>query len=312
MKVLVTGAGGFIGSHVARIAAAHGDVVALDAPGGDLARIEDLRSDMTVVLGDLADDDVIAHLAALEPEVCVHCAWYTGESYLDSPRNIDMMAATLRLAIRLGKSGCRRFVGVGTCLEYDTSGLDPLPETAPLAPGRLYSACKLGTWYALEQVARLTGMATAWARLFYIYGPWEAPSRLVPSVIAALLQGRHTVSTPGQQMRDFLHVADVASALWSVATSSIEGTVNVGSGTPFTVADILRELGAKAGHPNLVKLGALPYRPGDPMFVCANNRRLVDECGWTPTFSLSSGLAATLDWWRARVTAPSAAETGAA
>jgi nucleoside-diphosphate-sugar epimerase len=302
MRVLVTGSGGFVGSHVARLAARkEAEVTAHVSRSDDLSRLEGITSKVTLVQGDLADPGVLDRLADLKPEVCIHSAWCGGPDYLDSFRNIESISVTLRLAVRLGQAGCKRMVGLGTCLEYDTSVSTPLAETATLAPRRLYSAAKLGTCQALQQVGLLTGMATAWARLFYIYGPSEQYPRLVPSVTQALLQEREVEISPGEQIRDFLHVGDVASAVWAIATSAVEGPVNVGSGTPITVAELVREIGAIVGRPNLVKRGALPYRPGDPMFVCANNRRLVEECRWKPHFSLNTGLADTIDWWRRRL-----------
>jgi UDP-glucuronate decarboxylase len=235
-----------------------------------------------------------------KPEACIHAAWYANPAdYLDSPRNVDSLDATLRLALRLGSSGCRRFVGVGTCFEYDTSGDAPLRESSPLVPGRLYSACKVGAWHAVQQIGRLTGMSIAWARLFYLYGPREDPRRLVPSVVRALLEGREAPISPGAQVRDFLHVEDVASALWAVATSVAEGAVNVGSGQQLTVADLVRTLGAITERAQFVKLGGLPYRAGDPMFVCADVQRLFAECNWRPRFTSETGLRDTVEWWRA-------------
>jgi nucleoside-diphosphate-sugar epimerase len=122
----------------------------------------------------------------------------------------------------------------------------------------------------------------------------------VPSVARALLEDREAVVSPGAQVRDFLHVDDAAGALWAIATSAARGAVNVGSGQPVTVADIARSLGAIADRPDLVKLGALPYRLGDPMFVCADVRRLTEQCGWKPRFQLESGLRNTIEWWRAQ------------
>ena len=234
--------------------------------------------------GDLNDQDVIerAWRSTSRTPAFIRPTWYTNASdYLDSPRNVDSLAATLRLALRLGTGGCKRFVGLGTCFEYDTSSTAPLTESARLEPGRLYSACKVGAWHALGQIGRLTQMAVAWARLFYLYGPREDPRRFVPSVVNALLEGRDAAVSPGGQVRDFLHVDDAASALWAVASSAVQGAINVASGEPVKVGDIARALGAIARREDLVKLGRLPYRPGDPMFVCADVRRLTDECGWT-------------------------------
>lgn len=180
MKVLITGASGFVGLPLTRLAASRCEVVALVSPRANTVHLDEIAPKVTLVRGDLTDDGTIETLVQTKPEVCIHAAWYTNASdYLDSPRNVDSLSATLRVALRLGAAGCQRFVGVGTCLEYDTSGAVPLTESSPLEPGRLYSACKVGAWHALRQVGRLTNMAVAWARLFYLYGPREDSRRFV-------------------------------------------------------------------------------------------------------------------------------------
>jgi nucleoside-diphosphate-sugar epimerase len=120
-------------------------------------------------------------------------------------------------------------------------------------------------------------------------------------VTTALLRGQATRLTPGEQVRDYLHAADVASALWAIAQGDLAGPVNVASGSPVTNRQVARLLGDLAGRPDLLRFGDLPYRPGDPMFVCADNRRLLEATGWRPNYDLESGLQDTLSWWRGRL-----------
>jgi nucleoside-diphosphate-sugar epimerase len=297
VKVLLTGASGFVGSHVARLLVREGcEVHALVRAKSDLRRIADLRSQLHFVTGDIRYPMTLDAVAERTPEICFHLGWYaTPGSYLRATENIDLMASTLKLATRLAESGCKRFVGVGTCFEYDTVA-GYLSEETRLAPAFLYSAAKAGTYLALQCLSQ--SMSIAWARIFYLYGPFENEGRLVPSVIHALLSGEPARCTRGDQVRDFLHVEDVASAIWCTGKSALRGAVNVGSGNPVTVASIVREIGALIGKPDLVRLGALASSPGDPPFVCANNRRLRTETDWEPRYDLSAGLSQTIEWWR--------------
>jgi nucleoside-diphosphate-sugar epimerase len=297
VRVLLTGASGFIGSHVARLLVREGcEVHALVRASTNLWRIHDVRSKLQLVTGDLCDPATRDELAERKPESCIHLGWYaTPGLYLRAPENVDLMAGTLKLAMRLAETGCRRFVGVGTCFEYDTDA-GYLSEDTPLAPAFPYSAAKAGAYLALRC---LPGpMAVAWARLFYLYGPYENEGRLVPSVVRALLAGNSAQCTLGEQIRDYLHVEDVASALWATAKSSLTGAVNVGSGKPITVAAVVREIGELLGKRDLVELGALSSPPGDPPFVCADSRKLRTETSWQPRFDLRMGLKNTVDWWR--------------
>ena len=306
MRALVTGAAGFIGAHVVAHALSERDasgdghaVYALVRQGTDLKRLQALAPAARLVQGDLLDPATFdEQLQAIRPELVVHCGWYvTPGQYLTSEANFDFVAASVRLARRLAELGCRRFVGLGTCFEYDTS-VGYLAEDSPTRPASPYAASKLALQLMLAQVGALTGLEVAWARIFYQYGPFEQPQRLVPAIIQALLSGQQARSTGGEQTRDFLHIADVASAIWAVAQSSLVGPVNVGSGRPVAVREIVTTIGAVLGRSDLLALGAIPYSPSDPWFVCANNRLLVTQTGWAPRYTLEEGLRHTIAWWQ--------------
>jgi nucleoside-diphosphate-sugar epimerase len=304
-RILITGATGFIGSHLTRQLAASGhEIYVLLQPGASLSRISDVSTALHVIPGDvLSAGEVAACLAEAKPDLCFHLAWYVEPGkYLSSEMNLDHLEAGVRLARQLAAAGCRKLVATGTCFEYDTAqrsdGRDRLSEESPKAPHSLYAACKLSLQQVLEQLSARTGMAVAWPRLFYQYGPFEDERRLVPSIILALLEGRTAALTPGEQVRDYLHVEDVASAIIATGLSPLTGPVNIGSGVPVTVREIAETLGRNTGRPDLLALGARDYSPDDPRFVCADNRKLVGSTAWSPRWSLEAGLTQTLEWFR--------------
>jgi nucleoside-diphosphate-sugar epimerase len=100
-------------------------------------------------------------------------------------------------------------------------------------------------------------------------------------------------------VRDFLHVADVAGAFAALVGSDVSGAVNVASGEGVEIREVVERIGALAARPDLLRIGALPAREGDPPRLVAGTRRLNDEVGWQPRFSLEDGLRDALDWWRA-------------
>ena len=300
MKVFITGATGFIGSHVTRLLLSEGcEVHALVRESSDLWRINDVVPSLRLVRCDLlAFDALNAHLERIQPDLCIHLAWYAVPGkYLTSLENLSLLNASLHLASRLAGLGCQRFVGIGTCFEYDTR-LGYLSETSPTRPRNLYAASKLALQVVLEQLANTTGMEVAWLRLFYQYGPFENERRLVPSVICSLLRHQVAKVTKGEQIRDFLHVEDVAAAIWAVAQSDLSGAVNIGSGKPVAVRDIVTQIGAILNRPELIAPGVLPYNPSDPLFICANNRRLTESTTWVPRHDLEQGLQHTIVWWQ--------------
>jgi UDP-glucuronate decarboxylase len=140
--------------------------------------------------------------------------------------------------------------------------------------------------------------SAAWGRVFHLYGPEEEPSRLVPSVIGALLDGRDALCTEGTQVRDFMHVADLGDAFAALVASPVEGAVNVASGRAIRLADLILEIGAQMDAPDRIRLGARAMPAGELPRVTASVTRLRDEVGWTSARELDRGLAGTIAWWR--------------
>lgn len=304
MKVFLTGATGFIGSHLARHLIREGaSVYALIRPGSSTWRISDVLSDLKIVPGDLMDfAGVQKELKSIRPDAAIHLAWYAGpDDYLVNPKNTQLVAASLNLAEAVASAGCPKMIGSGTCFEYDTS-LGTLSEDSPTKPQTLYAACKLSLGLILEQFARNSGMQMAWLRFFHPYGPFEHQRRLVPSVILSLLKNETIKVTSGEQVRDFLHIKDVAAAIWEVAKSDLTGPVNIGSGIPVTIREMATRIGALMNRLELIRFGAREHgtKASDPMFVCANVAKLKENTAWRPRLNLEEGLTQTIEAWKTR------------
>jgi UDP-glucuronate decarboxylase len=299
--ILVTGAAGWIGSHVSRLLVQGGHrVLALVRPSSSVNRIADLLPAIKLIEADLANPSPLPGLLReTPPEVCLHLAWYTVPGrYLHAYENMNSVASSLKLLRVLNEVGCQRTVIAGTCLEYDTTTAKPLSERSPIQPKVLYSVCKHALFSIARQFQQDCGCQFAWCRIFYLYGPGEYRTRLVPHVINKLLAGQPCLLTAGEQVRDYLHVADVASALSSVGLSAVQGVVNIGSGVPVRVADIVISLGRILGAEELLHFGALPMATDDPLCVCADVQRLRTEVAWEPSYDLRSGLVDTVTWWQ--------------
>lgn len=301
MRVLVTGAAGFIGSHVTRQIVQEGHAVwAVVSPRGSTERIDDIKAQLSLAPTDLRDHSSVRDLvASARPDCAIHLAWYAAPGlYWTAPENLDCVAMTLNLAQHLADARCTRLVAAGTCAEYDWSYGFLSEEVTPLNPRTLYGACKNATREMLERFCKQAAMSFAWTRFFYLYGPEEARDRLVPSVISALLGGQSAKCTGGIQFRDYLHVQDAASALWAVAKSGFSGAVNIGSGQPVTIRAMVETIAELLDRKRNVEFGALPADPQDPLLLVADVRRLKSQTGWEPAWSLEEGLRRTVAWWR--------------
>jgi nucleoside-diphosphate-sugar epimerase len=191
---------------------------------------------------------------------------------------------------------CRSVVMVGTVAEYDTD-IGFLTETSPTKPATIYAVSKLSLAQMAERMALDAGINFAWARMFYLYGPEEDQRRLVAALINTLMCGERFQATAGEQVRDYVHVADAARALWHLVKGGHTGIYNVSSGYPVTIRDLIMMIAQQLDAQHLVDLGALPYRQWEPMFICGDNRKL-RSTGWMPQYTLQQGLKEVVEWWQ--------------
>jgi nucleoside-diphosphate-sugar epimerase len=192
-------------------------------------------------------------------------------------------------------AGGQRVVTAGTCAEYsweDGDGLCREDET-PLRPASLYGVSKDALRRMQESMAHILGFSAAWGRIFFPYGIGEPAGRLVPSVIDSVLGGKPAQCSHGRQVRDFIYVDDVARAFAVVLDSGYEGTLNIGTGQGVTIAEVARAAAEAAGRPELLQLGALPARAGEPDVLLADVTQL-RALGFAPRWSLGEGMAATV------------------
>jgi nucleoside-diphosphate-sugar epimerase len=188
----------------------------------------------------------------------------------------------------------------GSCAEYDWSGTGVLSEKdTPLRPATYYGKCKHALASVGEGLAAERGLGFSWGRIFFVYGPYEQPGRLVSEVAESLVKGEPAPTSDGAQRRDFLHARDVASAFVALLDSDVEGPVNIGSGDAVPVREVVSLIGEAAGRAELVRFGEIPQRAGDPPLIEADVARLRDEVGWRPGIPLRDGIRETVEWWKA-------------
>ena len=266
--VLLTGGSGFVGRQVLRALLDHGCRVRLVLRNAASAAPDGPRLESIV-----RTPDLFAEPAAWWADACrdvdtvVHVAWYAEPGlYLESPKNLDCLSGTLQLAKGAAAARVRRVVGVGTCFEYDLRG-GTLSVATPLAPLTVYAAAKAAAYLALSRYLAQQRVEFAWCRLFYLYGAGEDPRRLVPYLRARLTAGEPAELTSGEQVRDYMDVADAGRLIAATALGPVQGAVNVCSGTGITVRALAERIADEYGRRDLLRFGARAANLTDPPCV---------------------------------------------
>jgi nucleoside-diphosphate-sugar epimerase len=304
-SALVTGAAGFIGSHLVERLLAEGlAVVGVDAftdaydPALKRRNLEDagrhpgfrlIELDLaTADLAALPRTDLVFHHAA---QAGVRASWGSEFAvYLE--RNV---LATQRLLERLRDRPPGRFVYASSSSVYGQAETFPTSETALPRPISPYGVTKLAGEHLALLYGRDLGIPVVALRYFTVYGPRQRPDMAFHRFCRALLRGEEiTVYGDGRQSRDFTYVSDAVEACWRAATRGIDGVYNVGGGSQVEVLEAIRALERATGKPARVTFRA--RAAGDPLRTRADRTRLSADFGFVPTVAIHEGLAHEARW----------------
>ena len=293
MKVLVTGASGFIGRQCC---------TQLSALGYEVHAVSSRSQSGETVHwhhADLLDNQQIINLMQLvKPTHLLHLAWYAEPGkYWTSSINYHWVKASLTLFEEFSERGGKRIVVAGSCAEYDWGFKDYIEDSTPLAPSTLYGVCKHSLQLMLSSYASLQNLSFAWARLFSIYGPYEHPNRLFASVIQALLRNKEVKVSNGELIRDYLHVSDVASALVELIEHDIQGPINIGSGSGLKLKDIAGKIETKINKFGYIEISK-KYSPDNEAPIIIANTERINSTRWKPIYDIDTGLEDTINWFK--------------
>ena len=310
MRVVVTGAAGFIGSHLSeRLLAAGHEVVGIDsfADYYEKARkeqnLETSRSNdrFHFAAADLVDADldplldgaaVVYHLAG---QPGVRPSW--GNLFDRYVR--DNVIATQRLLEALKEVPIKRFVFAGSSSVYGDAERFPTKETALPRPVSPYGVTKLAAEHLTLLYTRNFGIPAVSVRYFTVYGPRQRPDMAFSRFMQAMTAGEDIeVFGDGEQTREFTYVSDAVDGTIKASTADVVGQIfNLGGGSRVTVNKVLATLEEISGLS--VRRQNLPAAPGDPRHTGASINLARERLGWEPRVSLAEGLAKQWEWFQA-------------
>jgi UDP-glucose 4-epimerase len=304
VRVLLTGATGFVGSHVLRKLLADGrhNVAVLLRHTSRTWRIRDVIGRTVRIEADLTEPEpAYAPLTNFAPDTVVHLAWSgVGNPFRNDQTQIDNIPATVALLRLAHRVGAKHWVGLGSQAEYGPCDR-PIDEDTPTRPTTLYGVAKLSSGLIAQHLCGQLGLRFAWLRLFSCYGPGDDPAWMLPYLILTLRAGKKPALTAGEQLWDYLYVTDAAEAICQVAlTPTASGAFNLGSGRAAPIRTIVERVRDLIDPQLPLGFGEVPYRPDQVMRLEANITRLRDATGWSPQIDLDEGLRRTVEWFRER------------
>lgn len=298
---VVTGPTGAIGHALCEKLLAEGcTVYAVSHPGG--RRTDTLPRDgrLHLVLCDAADYSALADRIPEKADAFFHLAWAhtTGAGRNDLPAQIENIAHTVAAVRAAAQLQCTVFVGAGSQAEYGRVEGLLRPDTPP-HPENGYGMAKLCAGQMSRLECERLGLDHVWPRVLSVYGPYDGPNSMIPSVIRTLLAGGCPALTEGVQRWDYLYAGDAAEAFWRMAVAGKNGAVYpLGSGIARPLCDYLETL-RDAIDPGLVLgLGQLPYGPRQVMHLQADLSALRQDTGFVPQTTFADGIRKTIEWIR--------------
>jgi len=308
-KVLVTGAGGFIGSHLTeKLVELGSEVTALVQynPLGNWGWLEkspnSIKRNLNVVLGDIRDyvlldkvikkNDVIFHLASL---IGIPYSYVSPDSYLDT--NIK---GTLNLLMAAKNYNIERFIHTSTSEVYGSALYTPIDEKHPLQAQSPYAASKIAADKLVESFNKSYNMPTCIIRPFNTYGPRQSARAVIPTIISQALTKEKVTLGSLYPVRDFSFIYDVIDGFIKIAekNKAIGETINIGSGTGYSIVQLSKKIFKIIGKKKRIVFESERERPdkSEVAKLIADNAKAKKLLGWEPRTKIDEGLKKTINW----------------
>ncbi|MFC1917401.1 NAD-dependent epimerase/dehydratase family protein [Chloroflexota bacterium] len=289
MRILVTGGTGFIGTYVVKTLLSEGNTLLLLSrkPEASVSLREMPAVDF--ISGDLAHINIWGHeVERFKPQAAIHLAWESIPDYSarTSVRNLDY---GLNLITLLAEVGCESFICTGSCWEYgEQSGKlseDMIPKSA-----NAFTAAKNAFHFLGREIAKENNMQFVWTRLFFVYGPGQRETSLIPHIINHVQKGEPPEIKAPSAKNDFVYVEDVARAICAIAKRPPKyGVYNIGSGSTASVQQIVRTIYDKLSLSDKYDPANKPV-DNFPVDFWGDISKIKQDFGWEPEIGINEGI----------------------
>ncbi len=305
IPVMITGAEGFLGSHLAwRLVREGARVSGLVFPDAPRDRLEELEGEIRVYPVDIQDGPALEGVTGeIAPRLIFHLAALTSNARSRSELDMTLavnLGGTVNLLRALDRVRYDKLVCTCTAEAYGQNH-PPFREEMALDPPSLYSLSKAAATLACKTWANLFGARVVILRLFLVYGPGQDEGRFLPQLIRSGLTRKPLRMTAGEQTREYTYIDDVIeSFLLAAEKGPAAGEVfNIGTGREISLRNLVKKVEEILGHEIPISPETLPYRGKEIRRYVGDHGKAAAELGWRPLVSLEEGLARTVEWYRA-------------
>ncbi len=305
-RVMVTGAGGFIGVNLCRVLNERGIYIYAVLRSTD-SYTEELRAmdHMIPVICNLDEAHKLAGMIAgtskdSSIDTVYHLAWdgVSGNKRSDYKMQLKNIDNTLELIKAVQKLGCRRFVGVGSTAECDAYNASVADGVCP-DPVRIYGTSKMAAHFMSKIICNASGMEHVWAMIGNTYGVGDRSNNFVNFSLKLILSDAEARFTSGEQNQDFIYITDVAEALYCLGEKGRDKCgYYIGSGSPGKLKEYIITIRNTINPEKELKLGAVPYHGVSADIESFSIEKIKNDTGFEPGVKFEEGIVRTAEWLR--------------